>query len=136
MDMDIQMNTELSNMFGLLFGDYVSDHKIQSNVAAIKYYNGMTIDNVEMDKKIAGLGDKIIFKSHVYRQDIMQEAYEPFLKWIREGEGPLSYEDVRDYMVVISRMTGYDEEDVREYLENSFEMLIWDWGYFALIVGR
>lgn len=59
-----------------------------------------------------------------------------FLKWIREGEGPLSYEDVRDYMVVISRMTGYDEEDVREYLVNSFETLVWDWGYFALIVGN
>ncbi|MGN0414248.1 MAG: hypothetical protein ACI4FX_02005 [Agathobacter sp.] len=49
---------------------------------------------------------------------------------------PLSYEDVRDYMVVISRMTGNDEEDVREYLENSFETLVWDWGYFALIVGN
>lgn len=59
-----------------------------------------------------------------------------FLKWLQEGCGELSFETVRDYMVVISRMTGYDEEDVREYLENSFETLLWDWGYFAMIVGH
>ena len=47
----------------------------------------------------------------------------------------ISYEDVRDYMVVVSRMTGYEEDDIYEYLENSFEHIIWDWGYFALICG-
>ena len=28
-------------------------------------------------------------------------------------------------------MTGYDDDDIREYLENSFAKLIWDWGYAA-----
>ncbi len=32
-------------------------------------------------------------------------------------------------------MTGYDEEDIYEYLENSFEELVWDWGYLALVIG-
>ena len=41
----------------------------------------------------------------------------------------------RDYIVIICRMMGYDEEDIYEYLENSFEELIWDWGYLALVVG-
>ena len=50
------------------------------------------------------------------------------------ADGALGYETVRDYMVVISRMTGYEDEDIREYLENSFAELIWDWGYFALII--
>lgn len=39
-------------------------------------------------------------------------------------------------MVVISRMTGYEEDDIREYLENSFEELLWEWRYFALITGK
>ncbi len=47
----------------------------------------------------------------------------------------LTYETVRDYIVIISRMTGYDDDDIRSYLENSFAELIWDWGYAALIVG-
>ena len=45
------------------------------------------------------------------------------------------YEKVREALVIINRMTGYDEEDISEYLENSFESLLWDWGYFALLAG-
>lgn len=56
-----------------------------------------------------------------------------FLKWDKTGN--LTYEDVRNYIVVLFRMTGYDEEDIYEYLENSFASLIWDWGYFALIAN-
>ena len=48
----------------------------------------------------------------------------------------MPHEIVRDYLVVITRMTGYEEEDIYEYLENSFESVQWEWGYFALIVGR
>lgn len=59
-----------------------------------------------------------------------------FLRWILNGKRELTYETVRDYLVVISRMMGYDEEDIVEYLENSFQELIWDWGYYALITGE
>ena len=59
-----------------------------------------------------------------------------YLRWYLKGEGTLSYTTVRDYIIVVSRMTGYDQEDIYEYLEDSFENLIWDWGYFALIIGR
>lgn len=59
-----------------------------------------------------------------------------YLEWIRNGKKEIPYETVRDYIVVICRMTGYEEDDIYEYLENSFESLIWDWGYLALVVGR
>ena len=58
-----------------------------------------------------------------------------FLRWLLDGQKEIAYETVRDYIVIICRMTGYDEEDIYEYLENSFEELIWDWGYLALVVG-
>ena len=57
-----------------------------------------------------------------------------FLQWQKEEK--MSYETIRDDIVVICRMMGYEEEDIQEYLENSFESLIWDWGYFALIIGK
>lgn len=57
-----------------------------------------------------------------------------FLQWYQSGKGEIPYGLVRDYIVVICRMTGYEEEDIYEYLENSFESLIWDFGYLALIV--
>lgn len=62
-----------------------------------------------------------------------------FLKWLMQDEAKrkeLPYEMVRDYIMIISRVTGYDQEDIREYLENSFEEVIWEWGYQALVVGN
>ena len=53
-----------------------------------------------------------------------------------EPNAVLSYETVRNAIVVIFRMTGYETDDILEYLENSFEELIWEWGYLAMIVGR
>jgi len=58
-----------------------------------------------------------------------------FLSWLLDEQEKLSYTVVRNYIVVISRMMGYDQEDICEYLEKSFENLIWEWGYLALIVG-
>ncbi|MDD3368244.1 MAG: flagellin lysine-N-methylase [Lachnospiraceae bacterium] len=65
---------------------------------------------------------------------VIREAL--YLQWKQEPERKLSYETVRTYLVLISRMTGYEEDDIYEYLENSFESMIWDWGYFALIIGK
>lgn len=59
-----------------------------------------------------------------------------FLRWLLDGSAALPYETVRGYLVILNRMTGYNEEDVFEYLENSFEDPLWEWGYFALILGR
>lgn len=55
-----------------------------------------------------------------------------FLDYQRNGS--LNYEKVREVIVYISRMTGYDEEDIVEYLSNCFEELEWEWGYFAFLV--
>ena len=59
-----------------------------------------------------------------------------FLSWLLEGQEKLPYEMLRNYIVVISRMMGYDQEDICEYLEKSFENLIWEWGYLALLIGE
>ena len=52
------------------------------------------------------------------------------------ADGNLDYKKVRDSIVLASRMMGYEEEDIYDYLENSFEDIIWQWGYFALVVGK
>ncbi len=48
----------------------------------------------------------------------------------------LTYERVRECIVITARMTGYDEEDIREYMINSFEAPVWEWGYMALLMGK
>ena len=47
-----------------------------------------------------------------------------FLSWLLDEQEKLSYTVVRNYIVVISRMMGYDQEDICEYLDKSFENLI------------
>ena len=58
-----------------------------------------------------------------------------FLQYLEDKKSALAPENIRNVIVYIARMTGYDSDDIREYLENSFETLIWEWGYFALITG-
>ena len=62
-----------------------------------------------------------------------------FLKWLsnykRNADHSLSYHTVRDYMVVIARMTGYDQDDIYEYMEDSFRDIMWEWSYLWLIMG-
>lgn len=56
-----------------------------------------------------------------------------FLKWC-QSEKNLTYEVIRETICILTRMTGYSEADIEEYLENSFEDIIWDWGYMNLIL--
>lgn len=58
-----------------------------------------------------------------------------FLSWLLDEQEKLSYTVVRNYIVVISRMMGYDQEDICEYLDKSFKNIIWEWGYLALLIG-
>lgn len=61
--------------------------------------------------------------------------YGLFLSWLNGGQTPLAYETVRETIAILTRMTGYEDDDIYEYLENSFESLYWEWGYFAMILA-
>ena len=56
-----------------------------------------------------------------------------FLMRQRKGD-PLAWDEIRDWIVVLARMTGYDLADIEEYLENSFDSPVWEWGYLALLL--
>ena len=59
-----------------------------------------------------------------------------FLNWLLEKHEKISYSMVRNDIVVVSRIMGYDQEDIYEYLEKSFKNLIWEWGYMAMLLGK
>lgn len=61
--------------------------------------------------------------------------YGLFLSWLNSGQTSLAYETVRETIAILTRMTGYEDDDIYEYLENSFESLYWEWGYFAMILA-
>lgn len=76
----------------------------------------------------------VAFEWIVMEYSVIRQAL--FLKWLEQGEKPLTYEQIRDYITVIARVTGYDANDIYEYLDNSFEDVIWDWGYMAMVLGH
>lgn len=42
---------------------------------------------------------------------------------------PLAYPKARELFILIARMTGYDGDEIEEYLRDSFENPVWPWGY-------
>lgn len=58
-----------------------------------------------------------------------------YLRWSDKCENSLDYESVREIIVLVSRLTGYDADDIEEYLTDSFESPIWDFAYADFLLG-
>lgn len=84
----------------------------------------------EMDLEDVVMGFQWISLAYV----VLKQAL--FLNWLMNDKKEIEYSLLRDYICVISRVTGYEQDDIREYLENSFEDVIWEWGYLALVIGN
>lgn len=48
--------------------------------------------------------------------------------------GHLSEEELVQIVAILFRTTGYCDDDIIEYLEASFEDIVWEWGYMDLII--
>lgn len=101
-------------------------HPLLKNVLANELFSDLLIPGGNLESMIIQM-QWLALEYAAVRQSL-------FLTWLEHGNEKLPYENVRDYLVIIMRMTGYDENDIYEYLENSFEELVWEWGYFALVV--
>ena len=44
-------------------------------------------------------------------------------------DAPLAYPKARELLILIARMTGYDGDEIEDYLSDSFENPVWPWGY-------
>lgn len=44
-------------------------------------------------------------------------------------DAALAYPKARELLILIARMTGYDGDEIEEYLRDSFENPVWPWGY-------
>lgn len=58
-----------------------------------------------------------------------------FSDWYLSVKSKIDYEDVRNAVCHIERLTGYDIDDIRDYFEECYDMIIWDFNYVDVIVG-
>lgn len=49
--------------------------------------------------------------------------------YAEDADAPLAYPKARELHILIARMTGYDGDEIEEYLSDSFENPVWPWGY-------
>lgn len=111
----------------MLFKAFLKEYdNLFRNYLVSEFFTNMLIPGLDMEGMVIMM-EWIVMEFVLIRQGL-------FLKWM-ESEDVLSYETIRDYIVVISRMTGYDKDDIFEYMEDSFQSLVWEWGYMALIIG-
>ncbi|PHV69934.1 hypothetical protein CS063_13200 [Sporanaerobium hydrogeniformans] len=76
----------------------------------------------------------VVFEWLVMTYSTMKHAI--FIKWLMEDKQEVDYMLVREYITLISRVTGYEQEEIRDYLVKSFEDVILEWGYLALLLGE
>lgn len=57
-----------------------------------------------------------------------------YLSFAENGELP--YATVRQMIVLASRMMGYEEDYIFEYMEDAFEDSRWEWSYLFLLIGQ
>ena len=50
------------------------------------------------------------------------------------NKGVILRDDFIETVAVLFRITGYCDDDITEYMQNSFENIIWDFGYLDLIL--
>ena len=115
------------------FGSILTDYDIVfRNYLANELFSDLISPEAASTKKII---EHMIIKMQWIMIEYTAIRQSLFLWYSHNANIPLTYETIREHIVIISRMTGYDDDDIREYLENSFAKLIWDWGYAALIMG-
>lgn len=119
---------ELLETIELFEEEFATYEPLFRNYLAAEFFNNSLMPGTDLTDMII----KVQWISLEYT--IMKHVI--FLEWYGDGKKELSYEAVRNAIVIISRMTGYEDEDICEYLENSFQSVIWDWGYLALLMGN
>lgn len=108
--------------------ELASHEQLLKNYLLIEVFGNCLMPDMDLEDMV------IAFQWITLEYSVLKQAI--FLKWLAEGEKAVTYEMIKCYITVISRVTGYDQSDIKEYLENSFESIVWEWGYLALIVGN
>ena len=108
--------------------EFAAYDQLLKNYLIVEVFGNCLMPDMDLEDVVSA------FQWIILEYSVLQQAI--FLKWLAEGEKAVTYEMVKCYITVISRVTGYDQSDIKEYLENSFESMIWEWGYLALIVGN
>lgn len=105
---------------------WLSHQNLMKKVLAGKIYGDLLMEDYD--------GEDMLLKLQWLLMEYVLMRHLFYLS-VESGKEP-SYENLRTCILVACRMMGYDDVDIREYMESSFEEIVWQWGYFSLLSGK
>lgn len=107
--------------------EYIRYEKLLKNYLVAEIWGSCLESHMDLEDMV------MVYQWIILEYCIIKQAI--FLKWLSEEEKALEYENVRDYMMIVSRMARYDVDEIRKNLGYSFDSEILEWGHLALILG-
>ncbi|MDF2945113.1 MAG: hypothetical protein K0S01_3971 [Herbinix sp.] len=78
--------------------------------------------------------DELVMSFQEIITEYVMVEHTSFLKWLMDKQKEINYCDIRDYIVIYSRIIGYNAEGIKEFWEDSFDDAVWDFGYMLLLL--
>jgi len=79
--------------------------------------------------------DDMIMSYQMVITECIMVKYSVFLKWLMNEKGSIKYNDIRNYLVIYTRIIGYNIDGIIEFWEDSFDDAIWDLNYMLLLIS-
>jgi lysine-N-methylase len=115
-------NSRKWNDFKLVFGQY---DKLIENCIISKIFANCINDDM----------DEMIMSFQIVITEYVMIKYSAFLRWLINEEVKIDYEDIRNYIVIYSRIIDYNTDGIMGFWEDSFDGAVWELGYLLLLIN-
>jgi lysine-N-methylase len=103
---------------------YLQNEKLLENCIVSKIFANCISDNM----------DDLIVAFQIIVTEYVLVRYSAFLQWLPYNKKQLTYDDVRDFIVIYSRIIEYNAEGISEFWRDSFDEAVWELGYMLLLL--
>ena len=110
------------NDFKLVFAQY---EKLIENCIVSKVFGNCISEDI----------NEIIQSYQVVITEYVMVKYSAFLKWLINDKKDIAYKDMRDYIVIYSRIIEHNTDGIVEFWKDNFDEAVWELGYMFLIIN-
>ena len=121
-------DSDLLEKIGSFEKEYIRYERLLNDYIVAEVFASCLTDEMDLE------GVAMVFQWIVLEYSAIKQAI--FLKWLSEDEEPITYHMVREYIMIMSRMAGYGQSEIKQNLEYSFDSTILEWSHIALILGN
>ncbi|MDD3142556.1 MAG: flagellin lysine-N-methylase [Lachnospiraceae bacterium] len=120
-DLSIESGAIAWHEFSLVLKPY---EKLLENCIISKLFGNCISDDIE----------EMMLSFQVVVTEYIMITYSSFLNWLIAEKATLTYTDIRDFIVIYSRIIEYNKDGMIEFWEHSFDEPIWEFGFMHLLL--